>query len=94
MPPKRAARRQVNSVSTFDITLNAYHGNEELVSIPAGVTDIAPQVFTNTFRMTRLVIPEGVRRIGAFAFNACMQLKEVSFPSTLEAIEQGAFAVA
>ena len=78
-------------MSSFDITLNAYHDDEAVVCIPSGVTDIAPRVFTNKFMLARLIIPEGVRRIGAFAFNACMQLKEVQLPSTLEIIEDGAF---
>ena len=39
----------------------------------------------------RVVIPEGVKTIGAYAFANLTALEEVVLPSTLEAIEYGAF---
>ncbi len=41
--------------------------------------------------ITEFVIPEGVEKIGAYAFAGLTALKKVTLPSTLEAIEYGAF---
>ncbi len=41
--------------------------------------------------VTRVVIPEGVEKIGSYAFANLTALEEVVFPSTLEHIDYGAF---
>ena len=41
--------------------------------------------------ITEVIIPEGVKTIGAYAFAGLTALKKVTLPSTLEAIEYGAF---
>jgi len=49
--------------------------------------------FTSVDRkLTRIVIPEGVTKIGAQAFRACKSLVSVILPSTLIEIEDSAFA--
>ncbi|MBR4459067.1 MAG: leucine-rich repeat protein [Clostridia bacterium] len=39
----------------------------------------------------RIHLPEGITRIGAYAFEQCFNLNEVTFPSTLTEIGEGAF---
>ena len=41
--------------------------------------------------ITKVIIPEGVEKIGAYAFANLTALEEIVLPSTLEAIEYGAF---
>jgi len=41
--------------------------------------------------ITKVIIPEGVKKIGPYAFAGLTALTEVVLPSTLEAIEYGAF---
>ncbi len=41
--------------------------------------------------ITEVIIPEGVKKIGAYAFAGLTALKKVTLPSTIEAIEYGAF---
>ncbi|MBQ4584583.1 MAG: leucine-rich repeat protein [Clostridia bacterium] len=41
--------------------------------------------------ITKVIIPEGVKKIDAYAFARLTALKEVVLPSTIEAIEYGAF---
>lgn len=41
--------------------------------------------------ITKIIIPEGVKKIDAYAFARLTALKEVVLPSTIEAIEYGAF---
>lgn len=49
------------------------------------------QWFLGEGTITKVVIPEGIKKIGAYAFASLTALEEVVLPSTLEAIEYGAF---
>lgn len=40
----------------------------------------------------KIVISEGITRVGKFAFLACANAEEIVFPSTLKEIDEGAFA--
>ncbi len=46
----------------------------------------------NKWNVCRVVIEEGVTGVGAFAFDSCYSLTEVSLPSTLKTINAQAFA--
>ena len=49
------------------------------------------QWFIGDNTITKVIIPEGVTKIGAYAFANLTALEEIVLPSTLEAIEYGAF---
>lgn len=49
------------------------------------------QWFIGDNTITKVIIPEGVEKIGAYAFANLTALEEIVLPSTLEAIEYGAF---
>ena len=49
------------------------------------------QWFIGNATITKVVIPEGVEKIGAYAFANLTALEEIVLPSTLESIEYGAF---
>ena len=49
------------------------------------------QWFIGDATITKVIIPEGVEKIGAYAFANLTALEEIVLPSTLEAIEYGAF---
>ncbi len=49
------------------------------------------QWFLGEGTITKVIIPEGVKKIGAYAFANLTALEEVVLPSTIEAIEYGAF---
>ena len=49
------------------------------------------QWFIGENTITKVIIPEGVEKIGAYAFANLTALEEVVLPSTLNAIEYGAF---
>ena len=38
-----------------------------------------------------MTIPDGVTRIGPYAFGGCQQLREITIPKSVETIEQKAF---
>jgi len=51
----------------------------------------AKKLYLNDTKITELVIPEGVTRIGHCAFYNCTQFTSVSLPSTLDSIGHNAF---
>lgn len=53
--------------------------------------EMTKQWFIGDGTITKVIIPEGVEKIGAYAFANLTALEEVVLPSTLEAIEYGAF---
>ena len=63
---------------------------EEILADPES-PDTTKITYIGNNTLKRIVIPEGVEYIGAYAFANLTALEEVVFPSTLEAIEYGAF---
>ena len=63
---------------------------EEILADPEA-TDTTKITYIGNNTIKRVVIPEGVEYIDAYAFANLTALEEVVFPSTLEAIEYGAF---
>lgn len=53
--------------------------------------EISKQWFIGDTTVTKVVIPEGVKKIGSYAFANLTGLEEIVLPSTLQAIEYGAF---
>lgn len=54
-------------------------------------TEATKQWYIGDNTVTKVIIPEGIKRIGAYAFANLTALEEVVLPSTLEAIDYGAF---
>ena len=54
-------------------------------------TSVSKQWYIGDNTITKVVIPEGVTKINAYAFAMLTALEEVVLPSTLESIEYGAF---
>ena len=55
------------------------------------VTSIRANAFERCWKLTSLVIPEGVTEIGDFAFSCCVALKSVKFPDSLHKFGMSAF---
>ena len=80
-------------------TLVRYHGASPEVTVPKGVSVIGPDAFCGMKGITTVVLPEGVLEIERNrdygqdhgAFNGCIRLQRVVFPSTLETIGAQAF---
>ncbi|MBQ4641001.1 MAG: leucine-rich repeat protein [Oscillospiraceae bacterium] len=49
------------------------------------------QWYIGNSTITKVIVPEGVKKIGAYAFANLTALEEIVLPSTLESIEYGAF---
>jgi hypothetical protein len=74
-------------------TLIQYRGREENVIIPGdwGITEIADRIFGSA-RIKTVVIPEGVVKVGDYAFQDCPSLSSVSLPASLAHIGNEAFS--
>jgi len=48
-------------------------------------------IFSGCTSLTKIVVPEGMTELPAYAFQGCTYLKEVTLPSTLTSIGQSAF---
>lgn len=61
------------------------------VTILSGVEKLPAYCFEGNTRITKLIVPEGVKVIGECALKQCTALKSVKLPSTLKTIESYAF---
>lgn len=67
-------------------------GSDVLGDLAGGLVALNDDLFADVDSITKVLIPEGVTRIGARAFAGCDNLEEVILPSTLEYIGEDAFA--
>lgn len=78
-----------------DGVLKDYYGNERIVEVPDGVVEIKGSafyhVFNNNKKVEQVILPDGVKSIGDFAFKGCKSLEEIVLPDSLEIIYENAF---
>ncbi len=77
------------------IAITGYSGEDERLVIPSMidgyvVTEIADSTFASD-KIKTVVIPDGVVRIGWFAFSGCPSLESVTIPDSVSAIGYSAF---
>lgn len=82
-------------VSDGQVTIQGYKGSGGAVTIPTSleglpVVAIADDAFKNK-DVTSVAIPDGVERIGWFAFYGCHALERVTVPTSVTAIAYAAF---
>ena len=66
--------------------------NVEVLDLSAATcTEIPDNAFLGHRGLRKVVLPNGVKRIGRQAFFNCKNLEEITFPSSVESIEDGAF---
>ena len=72
------------------VYLLGYTGTETVVTVPAHITDIYAEAFAG-LSITKIILPDGVKTIGAYAFYECEALEEINLPTTLVEIGERAF---
>lgn len=78
------------------ISITGYRGASSDLVVPQQidgkqVTSIAKEAFLNNGRVVRIVLPDGLIKIGASAFQGAKYLEEISLPDSLRTIEHSAF---
>lgn len=71
--------------------------NEKIISIPAEINGapievLADGIFKSNLKLEKVIIPENVREIGAYAFSGCSSLNSIDLPQSLEVIGDDAFS--
>ena len=70
------------------LDVEAFTGCNAEIIFPASLRYI-PNLGVNAVR--KVIIPEGVETIGSYAFGECSNLLEITLPSTITKVEDGAF---
>lgn len=60
------------------------------IRIPDGCTEIASQAFYQNKKLTGLYIPDGVKSLGRYTVNGCLNLTYVRVPESVEKMGEGA----
>lgn len=71
--------------------LKKYTGNDWLVTIPKGVTEIAERAFYDNKTVEIIRLPATVKHIRKSAFSYCTKLREITMANGIETIEDWAF---
>ena len=85
---RKGEGHQNSNVYVGDLVLPASINRE---GIEYKVTSIRANAFEQCWKLTSLVIPDGVTEIGDFAFSGCVALKSVKFPDSLHKFGMCAF---
>ena len=89
------SRMTNGSGSWFEIeknTLMRYHGQDALVTVPDGVTQVGRDAFERCGRLERVYLPDSVTELARGAFRECAELRAVSLPGSLRNAAGEAFA--
>jgi hypothetical protein len=63
----------------------------EDIEIPGSVHQIVPFTFNECHNLKKVIINEGTKIIGAWAFKNCESLEDVYLPTTIESIHENTF---
>jgi len=78
--------------SVTGLALNKYAGTEAEVRVPDGVTELIGWCCVGNNKVTSVVLPESVVKIGEVAFYKCKNLSSVTLPQGIVEIGDSAFA--
>lgn len=80
-----------NGYTVIRIAYDAFHSNAANIEIPSSVTDIESWAFINHRYLRHVVLHEGLKSIGSWAFACCENMMSLEIPSTVTEIGDGAF---
>lgn len=60
------------------------------IVVPDGVTEVASQAFYQNKKLTGLYLPDGVKKLGNYTVNGCVNLEYVRVPESVESLGEDA----
>ena len=69
-----------------------YTGNDNIVIIPEGITQIGHSAFKNQRNIEEIILPESLQTISAHAFRGCKKLTKIVIPWNVKEIGREAFS--
>lgn len=85
----------VTKQGDFDVCgtiLVGYRGNDKVVNIPKGITEIAEKVFEDCDFINKVTFPDSLEKIDAYAFSNCDGLTEITIPEYVTYVGRNAFS--
>ena len=91
--PTPEKTKYINHFKDTTLFNNAFAGQSGVsnVIIPNSIVTIGKSVFKGS-SMTSVILPNGLKKIDDFAFQDCVDLREINIPESVEWIGNGAFA--
>lgn len=80
-----------NGYTVIRVASNAFNSYASTIEIPSSVTDIEKEALWCCYYLRHLVLHEGLKSIGRYAFGACKDLMSLEIPSTVTEIGESAF---
>lgn len=81
----------INITEGMELTTTEQVKDLEYFKVPNGVRYIIDRAFKDSY-IKGITLNEGIVSIGSYAFNRCVQLKEIKIPDSVQLIGEGAFA--
>ena len=78
-------------IDQLDHKLLAYLSDNNIVSLPAGLTHIGYEAFYGCDNLTAIILPNSLTHIGYSAFSECSNLTTITLPDRLTHIDGNAF---
>ena len=66
--------------------------NVKVVRFHSNVTEVSNDMFKGCKQLKKVVLNEGLKKIGDYAFHESYQLEHINLPSTVTDIGEGAFS--
>ncbi len=89
----------VYTLQNGEAIIREYTGSATELTVPAvldgyNVRKIADNVFSQNYRLTKVVLEAGIRELGDTVFSGCNNLSEITIPESVEKIGNGVFEAA
>jgi len=86
-----------NTLRDGTVEITSYTGRRRYITVPEyvdgrAVSAIADGAFSGERELRQIILPSGIRKIGANAFSQCTSLTEITIPSAVTEIGYGAFS--
>lgn len=101
-PPKQDGEEAPQSTDFFYVvengkaTVTSYVGKATSVTVPSeingyAVVAVGDRAFMDRTDVVSVTLPDGVQKLGWFAFSGCVSLQSVELPDSVNVISYGAF---